>query len=52
MGKARREELENMELRAYLKRHIADLMTLEKVEEPDMFACDEPREYNLPFCPV
>lgn len=39
MSRARREELELLERRTFLKRHIADLKVLESGEQLDLFTC-------------
>ena len=49
MSKARREELELLENRTFLKRHIADLKILESSEQLDLFTSEEEMNYGLPF---
>lgn len=49
MSKARREELENLDVAADLKRHIVDLKTLSAGEQLSLFASDVLETYNLPF---
>src|SRR5574344_1588926 len=49
MAMARREEIENLRIKADLRNHIADLRTLGREEMQDMFACEPIIEGRLPF---
>ena len=49
MSKARREEIENIRIKADLRNHIADLRILSSVEMQDIFACEPLPGGWLPF---
>ena len=49
MAKARREEIENIRIKADLRNHIADLRILSSVEMQDIFACEPLPGGWLPF---
>ena len=49
MAKARREEIENLRIKADLRNHIADLRTLGSEPMQDIFACEPIMEGRLPF---
>ena len=49
MAKARREEIENLRIKADLRNHIADLRTLGSEPMQDLFACEPVAGRRLPF---
>ena len=49
MAMARREEIENLRIKADLKNHIADLRTLDSEPMQDLFACEPISGGRLPF---
>ena len=49
MAMARREEIENLRIKADLRNHIADLRILGREEMQDIFACEPIMEGRLPF---
>ena len=49
LAKARREEIENIRIKADLRNHIADLRILSSVEMQDIFACEPLPGGWLPF---
>ena len=49
MAKARREEIENLRIKADLRNHIADLRTLANEPMQDLFACEPVAGRRLPF---
>lgn len=49
MSMARREEMESLDFRADLRRHIADLRILDDGLVDDIFACESLSDNNLPF---
>ena len=49
MARARREEIENLRIKADLRNHIADLRILGQEEMQDIFACEPIMEGRLPF---
>ena len=49
MAKARREEIENLRIKADLRNHIADLRTLGSEPMQDIFACEPVASGKLPF---
>ncbi len=49
MAKARREEIENLRIKADLRNHIADLRTLGSEPMQDLFACESVAGRRLPF---
>ena len=49
MARARREEIENLRIKADLRNHIADLRILGREEMQDIFACEPIMEGRLPF---
>ena len=49
MAMARREEIENLRIKADLRNHIADLRTLGSEPMQDIFACEPVAEGRLPF---
>ena len=49
MAKARREEIENLRIKADLRSHIADLRTLGSEPMQDLFACESVAGRRLPF---
>ena len=49
MAKARREEIENLRIKADLRNHIADLRTLGSEPMQDIFACEPVTGGRLPF---
>ncbi|MGN0281623.1 MAG: DNA-methyltransferase [Prevotella sp.] len=49
MAKSRREEIENLRVRADLKSHIADFRTLSKEQQLDFFASEPLADERLPF---
>ena len=49
MARARREEIENLRIKADLRNHIADLRTLGSEPMQDIFACEPVTGGRLPF---
>ena len=49
MARARREEIENLRIKADLRNHIADLRTLGSEPMQDIFACEAVAGGKLPF---
>ena len=49
MAMARREEIENLRIKADLKNHIADLRTLDSEPIQDLFACEPIPRGRPPF---
>ena len=49
MARARREEIENLRIKADLRNHIADLRILGQEEMQDIFACEPIMDGRLPF---